>query len=1113
MARKLRQIAALTAATALVLTLHPGVAAAAQPTFPDVSAAQRTSLPGQQVTLVTGDTVRVDAEGKAVGFQPAKGRESIPVTMTVLKGHSYVLPADVGALISAGQLDQRLFDVTELSNPAYQQLTGSGVPVIVRYADATANARGAATRNALRNGGMAVRADLRSVNAEALTVPKDLAASAWSSLTRPSAGGRTLAPGVTGIGLDGIVRAALDVSVPQISAPAAWAAGYDGAGVKVAVLDTGIDTTHPDLASRVVTSANFTDTADAQDHYGHGTHVASILAGTGAKSDGKYRGVAPGAQLLNGKVMNDRGQGTQSSIIAGMEWAVDQGAKVVNMSLGGPDQPGIDPVEEAVNRLSDRALFVIAAGNSGPLDSTVGTPASADAALTVGAVDKSDALAEFSSRGPRVGDSALKPDLTGPGVDITAAAAAGSQLDEILPHPAPGYLTMSGTSMATPHVAGAAALLAQEHPAWTPAELKAALIGSAKPGAYTPMQGGNGRVDVARAITQDVIAEPASLSFGAAVWPHPDDQPVTKTLTYRNVGSGPITLDLAAQSTGPDGAPAPDGFFTLSATRLTVPANGTAAVEVTADTRLGGDLIGVYNLAITATGDGRTVRTAGAVNREDEMYELTFKATARDGSIPDENKWYGWVYDFKNGTMTRVSNDGGTARLRLPKGTYTVLGEVPLIDPDTWAYVGDDFVAAPEMRLTADTTIDVDARTTQPFDIRPPDAGAEQGTAFFTLTGKDGINPVSGYMGVMPEGFRTRWVGPTPPSGTAYTTLIANFTNSDTGTSYHLTDVTEGFYTGLVLHPRLSDLARLTVNAGVTTAPNPWGELISAPSIKAPVVYDDVDLPSTTTVYLTGDQSWQRTFEQRRGPAETAYAQPFRYYRAGHTYKEHWNTPVFGPSLAPDALSGAQAGLSRDGDRLTGAINPFADGAGHDGGSLYDTTLSSTVLYRDGREYAKANDILDATGFDLPPGKATYQLVTTADRTATGVSTVSGKVTWTATFTSAHTTSPAPIPVGVVRYDPDLGPDGTAAAGTREAVKITVQGSTDSWRPASLNVYASYDHGATWHRLKVETGKTKAGKATVTNPAAGGTVSFKADFRDRDKRTFTQTIIDAYITK
>ncbi|GAB3877487.1 hypothetical protein GCM10029964_026670 [Kibdelosporangium lantanae] len=111
-----------------------------------------------------------------------------------------------------------------------------------------------------------------------------------------------------------------------------------------------------------------------------------------------------------------------------MQWAVDQGAKIVNLSLGAPDEPGIDPLEEAVNELSKTGtLFVIAAGNSGG-DETVGSPGSADAALTVGAVDRQDNLAPFSSRGPRTGDGAIKPDITAPGVGIVAAKAAEGRI-------------------------------------------------------------------------------------------------------------------------------------------------------------------------------------------------------------------------------------------------------------------------------------------------------------------------------------------------------------------------------------------------------------------------------------------------------------------------------------------------------------------------------------------------------------------------------------------------------------------------------------------------------------------------------------------------------------
>ena len=171
----------------------------------------------------------------------------------------------------------------------------------------------------------------------------------------------------------------------------------------MAVLDTGIDTTHPDLrGGKVVAAANFSESDSTTDHVGHGTHVASIVAGTGARSGGERKGVAFQASLLNGKVLDDFGFGSESGIIAGMEWAARRRARVVNMSLGGWPTDGSDPMSQAVNRLTARyrTLFVVSAGNSGPGEQTVENPGVSTSALTVGAVDADDELADFSSRGP-----------------------------------------------------------------------------------------------------------------------------------------------------------------------------------------------------------------------------------------------------------------------------------------------------------------------------------------------------------------------------------------------------------------------------------------------------------------------------------------------------------------------------------------------------------------------------------------------------------------------------------------------------------------------------------------------------------------------------------------
>ena len=179
-------------------------------------------------------------------------------------------------------------------------------------------------------------------------------------------------------------------------------------------------------------------------------------------------------------------------------------------------------------------------------------------------------LAYFSSTGPRIGDAGLKPDLTAPGNDILAARSSHSSEGSGY------YTTMSGTSMATPHVAGAAAILAQRHPAWSGARIKDALVSAAHGlDGYTPYQVGTGRLDIPAALG-DVQAT-GSANLGFYPWPHVSDQPKTRTVTFHNDGADPVTLDLAADVHDAGGTPAPDGAITLSADQVVVPAGDTAS--------------------------------------------------------------------------------------------------------------------------------------------------------------------------------------------------------------------------------------------------------------------------------------------------------------------------------------------------------------------------------------------------------------------------------------------------------------------------------------------------------------------------------------------------------
>ncbi len=275
-------------------------------------------------------------------------------------GRLSVVPSDALTLLGSKRLDPRLFDVTELL------ATGSPetLPLIITYAGPPA-----AASSTLRDSGATAERELPAINGRAARIPTAELPELFSSLTSA----RKAASGIDKIWLDGRRKLLLDHSVPQIGAPEAWAAGYTGRGVKVAVLDSGVDAAHPDFAGRLQ-SANFTPEGP-EDANGHATHVASIVGGSGAASDGRYKGVAPDADLLSGKVCVYDGC-SDSWVLAGMDWAVQQGAKVVNLSLGGYDGPGIDPLEQAVDTLSTQygTLFVVAAGNDGPDAGTVGSP-------------------------------------------------------------------------------------------------------------------------------------------------------------------------------------------------------------------------------------------------------------------------------------------------------------------------------------------------------------------------------------------------------------------------------------------------------------------------------------------------------------------------------------------------------------------------------------------------------------------------------------------------------------------------------------------------------------------------------------------------------------------
>ncbi|WP_306943435.1 S8 family peptidase [Streptomyces phaeochromogenes] len=1071
-----------------------------------------------RVTLITGDRVAVDAKGRVLGVERAAGRGHIAIrTLTESEsGHSLVVPADAQRLIASGRLDRRLFDITELSRKAVRASHGRGLKVIVGY-QGTARAAKADVRAA---DDTEVRRTLKSLNAEAVSTRDP--AGLWAAVTEAQGGNTRAASGIAHVWLDGVRKAGLDKSVPQIGADKAWESGYDGKGVRIAVLDTGVDATHPDLKDQVVAARNFTPSPDATDRFGHGTHVASIAAGTGAASPagsaGAFKGVAPGAELLNGKVLDDEGSGDDSGILAGIEWAAEQGADVVNLSLGGGDTPGLDPLETAVNKLSAEKgiLFAVSAGNDGESgEQTIGSPGSAEAALTVGAVDGDDKLAEFSSRGPRVGDGGIKPDVTAPGVDITAAAAPGSVIEQEVGQNPEGYLTISGTSMAAPHVAGAAAILKQRHPDWTYAELKGALTASTTGANYQPYQQGSGRIAVDRALAQTVVAEPVSVNFGEQQWPHTDDTPVTKEIAYRNLGTADITLDLAVTATDPKGEPAPTGFFTLGTKTLTVPAGGRASVDLTTDTRLGGTLDGTYSAYVAATRDDQSVRTAAVVKREAEAYDVTLKFVGRDGQpTPDYWSFLAGITGDARGRYHEPHDASGTVKVRLPKGTYlfdTTISE----DPED-SRAGTDWLVQPRLDVTGDMTVTADARTAKPVDITVPDNSAKPTFVAprYWYAGED-HNIETGVDVDTFDSLRTAHLGPEVTTGTLNQQWIGVWTKgADTEYDVMLGGNTRKLATGYRKHLRPADLATVKVGMGAS-APGKRGELSVAgyfPELGgiSPIT-DPLDLPRTRTVHLStpDNAKWDLSFQQYGTPDEEGTSPTESYYafdeprafKGGATYETRFNAGVLGPRL------GTTEGISRDGDTITGELPLYADDAGHGGWTRYDSV--HTTLYRNGAKLTENSDALDGNGegFTVPSDAADYRL-TTSVRRDPALATTSTRIDTSWTFRSERSTARTQLPISTARFTAKTDLTSRAPADRQSVVPVTIQGAAAGNNLKSLAVYVSYDGGTTWKKTPV-----KNGSISVKNPAKTKSISFRANITDKQGNKSSVTVYDAYFGK
>ncbi|MFF7458334.1 serine protease [Kitasatospora sp. NPDC008115] len=496
---------------------------------------------------------------------------------------------------------------------------------------------------------------------------------------------------------------------------------------------------------------------------------------------------------------------------------------------------------------------------------------------------------------------------------------------------------------------------------------------------------------------------------------------------------------------------------------------------------------------------------------EPETYTLTIRHVDRSGHAPEKYRTaVAGLSGAGAGTREAVEREdaSGVSTMRLPKGRY-------LLESSLYtkrAADGTDWIVQPRLDLDRDTTVTVDGRTTVPVDVRPPDGSARMlNSGMFVEVTHEGTTRSASIVNATPT-LRTAHLGPEAEAGSVRQWFDAYWMGDTAGYALGQTFSDSRVLTGLTHHYTVQELAALQIRGGARPGAggrasyelSPTPGQGAGPTVGAPLV---MTVPGAATFYVTpGRGTWDVTFAAPGTPGGRTnfYSANRIAVRSGTVTTRTFDNPLFGPALTD------RPGVERAGDTVTVNLPLLADGDGHvPSAPSFDTAYTS--LYRDGVLVGTRSGADSAAGraeFTVPPGPASYRLAATVTRKAASGATSRVNASWT--FASATTggADPAPVPVSVVRFTPELSAAGTAPAGSPIRVPVTVQGAAADGRVRALTVSASTDGGSSWTRLPVE-----AGAVTVRNPAAGVGVSLRAELTDTDGNTLDQTVYDAYRTE